>query len=99
MKTRNTHTIGWERRHPVCLNIRGHVASKQDACAPSLWKMKTRHSQITQITQSGKVEEAPGGCKEYKRTFLRLSPNLCNLRNLRIEFQGLMLGAQTSCLP
>jgi hypothetical protein len=66
-----------------------HVASRQDACGPSLWMMKTRHSQIAQITQTVKVEEAPGGCKEYNGRFFGGLPNLCNLRNLRIKsFKG-----------
>ena len=29
-------SIGWERRHPACLDVRDHGSSRQDACAPSL---------------------------------------------------------------
>ncbi|HEV2827334.1 MAG TPA: glycosyltransferase family 39 protein [Pyrinomonadaceae bacterium] len=28
-------SIGWERRHPACLNVRDRVSSRQDACVPS----------------------------------------------------------------
>jgi hypothetical protein len=64
--------------------VRGHVASRQDASAPS-WKMKNRNPQISQITQMVKAEEAAVGCKEYQADVSpEPSPTLCNLRNLRI---------------
>jgi hypothetical protein len=48
--------------------------------------MKTKNPHVSQITQTVKVEEAPGGCKEYNGRFFGGLLNLCNLRNLRMKF-------------
>ena len=46
-----------------------------------------RHPQISQITQKVKSAKATVGDKAYQSVALAYFLNLCNLRNLRIEFE------------